>query len=195
MKSVIPEPLKTSKTASIIVLDFGTSGDIYTGKEISPYVLKEPVKYIEYNRSEFQQVAKEEIYRADEKLVYKFISNKLVFAYDDNQSLFLNSANILIPKIPNMSIKSVMAFLNSELYQYLYLVLFSEIKILKGNLLELPFANISSEKNEEISFYVDEIIAGDDSYHDNLQDAIYNIFEITETQRKHIKEKLNGTFN
>lgn len=172
-----------------------TSEAIYTGKEILPYVLKNPVKYIEYNRCDFQQVAKEEIYRADEKLVYKFISNKLVFAYDNNQSLFLNSANILIPKIPNMSIKTVMAFLNSDLYQYLYLILFSEIKILKGNLLELPFANISSKKNEEISFYVDKIISGDGSCHSNIQDIIYDIFEINKTQRKHIKEKLNGTIN
>ncbi|MBE6785667.1 MAG: hypothetical protein E7538_05445 [Ruminococcaceae bacterium] len=179
----------------LLIENSKTSEAIYTGKEILPYVLKKPVKHIEYNRNEFQQVAKEEIYRAEEKLVYKFISNKLVFAYDNNQSLFLNSANILIPKIPNMSIKTVMAFLNSELYQYLYLVLFSEIKILKGNLLELPFAKISSEKNEEISFYVDRIIAGDYSGHSNVQDIIYDIFEINKTQRKHIKEKLNGTFN
>ncbi len=172
-----------------------TSEPIYTGKEIKPYVLKKPLKYIEYNRNDFQQVAKEEIYRADEKLVYKFISNKLVFAYDNNKSLFLNSANILIPKIPNMSIKTVMAFLNSELYQYLYILLFSEIKILKGNLLELPFANISPEKNEEISFYVDKIILGDESYHSNIQDVIYEIFNINTTQIRHIKEKLYGTFD
>lgn len=172
-----------------------TSEAIYTGKEIMPYLLKKPTKYIEYNRHSFQQVAREDIYRAEEKLVYKFISNKLVFAYDNNQSLFLNSANVLIPKIPNMSIKTVMAFLNSELYQYLYLVLFSEIKILKGNLLELPFANISPEKDEELSFYVDKIILGDEFYHNDIQNVIYDIFKISKTQRKHIKEKLNGTFN
>ena len=45
-----------------------TSEPIYTGKEILPYTLKKPIKYIEYNRDNFQQVAKEEIYRANEKL-------------------------------------------------------------------------------------------------------------------------------
>lgn len=168
---------------------------IYTGKEISPYVLKVPTKHIVYDRKNFQQVAKEEIYRADEKLVYKFISNKLVFAYDNSRSLFLNSANILIPKIPHMSIKTALAFLNSELYQYLYCVLFSEIKILKGNLIELPFPNISAEQNLEISALVDKVLAGEKEYISTIQTAIYGIFGLTEEQITHIKEKLNGTFN
>src|SRR5690606_28068426 len=92
---------------------------IYTGKEITPYTLKPSKYYINYDRSQLQQVAKDEIYRAKPRLVYKFISKKLVFAVDESASLFLNSANILVPKVPNMSVKSVSAFLNSELYQYL----------------------------------------------------------------------------
>ena len=61
------------------------------------------------------------------------------FAYDDKQRLFLNSANILIPKLEEYSIKDVMAFLNSTLFQYIYKMKFNELKVLKGNLLELPF--------------------------------------------------------
>lgn len=168
---------------------------IYTGKEISPYVLKAPAKYIVYDRKSFQQVAKDEIYRADEKLVYKFISNKLVFAYDNSQSLFLNSANILIPKIPNMSIKTVLAFLNSELYQYLYCVLFSEIKILKGNLMEMPFPDISAAQDAELTAYIDKILSGEKSYIPTVQKIIYELFKLTEEQIIYIKEKLNGALN
>lgn len=168
---------------------------IYTGKEILPYVLKKPVKHIIYDRNSFQQVAKEEFYRAKEKLVYKFISNKLVFAYDNTQSLFLNSANILIPKIPSMSIKTVLAFLNSELYQYLYCILFSEIKILKGNLSELPFPNILESQDQLISSYVQKILEGDNSFIPIVDDTIYELFGITPTQKKYIKEYLNGRIN
>ena len=146
-------------------------------------------------RTNFQQVAKEEYYRADEKLVYKFISNRLIFAYDNSQALFLNSANILIPKIPNMSIKTVLAFLNSELYQYLYRVLFSDIKILKGNLIKLPFPAISKEQDNIISIYVEKIISGEENIVPVLQKTIYDIFGINEEQEKYIKEYLNGTFN
>ncbi len=152
---------------------------IYTGKEIEAYTLKKPSKYIKYERADFQQVAKDEIYRADEKLVYKFISKNLVFAYDDSKSLFLNSANILIPKIPGMSIKTVLAFLNSELFKYLYKSLFGEIKILKGNLLELPFPEISPEIDKKLTELVDEILKGNKEAVNDIDDLIYSIFSIT----------------
>ena len=133
---------------------------IYTGKEIEAYTLKQPKKFIKYKRTDYQQVAKDEIYRADEKLVYKFISKNLVFAYDNSKSLFLNSANILIPRIPGMSIKTVLAFLNSELFKFLYKSLFGEIKILKGNLLELPFPAISPETDKKLTELVNQVLKG-----------------------------------
>lgn len=136
---------------------------IFTGKEIEPYTLKSPRKFIEYKRNDFQQVAKDEVYRAEEKLVYKFISNKLVFAYDDTRSLFLNSANILIPNIPGMSVKTVLAFLNSDLYKFLYKSLFGEIKILKGNLMELPFPEITEKEDELLKNLVNQVLSGDRS--------------------------------
>ncbi|MDD6489785.1 MAG: N-6 DNA methylase [Clostridia bacterium] len=165
---------------------------IYTGKEIMPYLLKEAKKYILYDRSQLQQVAKEEYYRAEEKLVYKFISNRLTFAYDNKKRLFLNSANILIPDIPGMSIKTVMAFLNSELYQFLYIKMFGEVKILKGNLMELPFPEISPEQDFIISDIVDDVLSGKNRIND-LQQQIYNIFNIKEKEVEHIRRTLYGT--
>jgi len=155
---------------------------IYTGKEIEAYTLKQPLKFIKYKRTDYQQIAKDEIYRADEKLVYKFISKNLVFAYDDSKSLFLNSANILIPRIPGMSIKTVLAFLNSELFKFIYKSLFGEIKILKGNLLELPFPEISTETDKKLTELVDEILKGNKEAVNDIDDLIYSIFSITNNQ-------------
>lgn len=167
------------------------SEQIYTGKEILPYSLKKTHSYIKYNRENLQQVAKEEYYRASEKLVYKFISNKLTFAYDNMQRLFLNSANILIPKINGMSIKTVMAFLNSELYQYLYIQMFGEIKVLKGNLLELPFPKLSSSQDHDISEAVTKILDGECT-DELIQNQIYAIFNISDEQINHIRSVLYG---
>lgn len=150
---------------------------IYTGKEIDAYTLKAPKYFIKYKRVDYQQVAKDEIYRAEEKLVYKFISKNLVFAYDDGKNLVLNSANILIPRIPGMSVKTVLAFLNSSTFNFLYKSLFGEIKILKGNLLELPFPNISAETDRRLTQLVDEVLNGNKSVVeviDNEIDAIFN---------------------
>ena len=167
------------------------SEKIYTGKEIAPYRLKEARNFILYNRAKFQQVAKDEYYRAGEKLVYKFISSKLVFAYDESKALFLNSANILIPKIPNMSIKTALGFLNSELFAYLHSVLFGEIKVLKGNLAQLPFPKITSKQDSEISALVSEIIGGNDALEVELQSEIYEMYQIGSDEQNHIKRVLN----
>jgi hypothetical protein len=149
---------------------------IYTGKDIEAYTLKRPTKFIKYERSDFQQVAKDEIYRADEKLVYKFISKNLVFAYDDSKSLFLNSANILIPRIPGMSIKTVLAFLNSEMFRFLYKSLFGEIKILKGNLMELPFPEITPEMDEKLTKLVAKVLKGNKNAVEEIDNQINKLF-------------------
>ena len=165
---------------------------IYTGKEIQPYVLRPAQNFILYDRANLQQVAKEEIYRAPEKLVYKFISNKLVFAYDDSSSLFLNSANILIPAIPSMSTKAVMAFLNSSLYQFLYIKLFGEVKILKGNLMELPFPEITREENDKLTKLVDQVLSGDNSKQGVIEDYIFSIYGLTNDQIAYVRRTAHG---
>lgn len=165
---------------------------IYTGKEIMPYTLKEASHFIFYDKSVLQQVASDAIYRAKEKLVYKFISKRLIFAYDDSGSLFLNSANILIPNIPNMSIKTALAFLNSQLYQYLYSTLFQEIKILRGNLEELPFLNLNKSQDVHFSRLIDEILNGNKNAKNAIDDEIYKLFKLNTAQQKHIKKALNA---
>ena len=165
---------------------------IYTGKEIQPYVLRPAKNYILYDRANLQQVAKEEIYRAPEKLVYKFISNKLVFAYDNSASLFLNSANILIPNIPSMSIKSVMAFLNSSLFQFMYIKLFGEVKILKGNLIELPFPELSNTDNAKITSLVDELLGGNSAKREEIENYIFSFYGLTNEQITHVRIIVNG---
>ena len=165
---------------------------IYTGKEIQPYVLKPARYYILFDRAGLQQVAKDEVYRAPEKLVYKFISNKLVFAYDDGGSLFLNSANILIPFIPGMSIKTVMAFLNSDLFQFMYSKLFGEVKILKGNLAELPFPEISADMDKKISGLVDAVLRGETAERDGIEDLVFSIFDLSDEQINYIMRSVNG---
>lgn len=165
---------------------------IYTGKEIQPYVLRPAKNYILYDRANLQQVAKEEIYRAPEKLVYKFISNKLVFAYDCSASLFLNSANILIPNIPSMSAKTVMAFLNSSLFQFMYIRLFGEVKILKGNLIELPFPEISAADNEKIVSLVDDILSGNSAKQEEIEKFIFSVYGMTDDQITYVKRMVYG---
>lgn len=168
-----------------------TKEKIYTGKEVLKYKLQASNKFITFNRQEFQQTAPDSLYRAKEKLIYKFISKKLVFAYDDKQSLVLNSANILIPEVKTHSIKTVLAFLNSELFQYIYTKKFNELKVLKGNLLQLPFPILSSETKNELENSIDRILIKENSEAINKIDKlIYKIFNLRKEEIQYIKNTL-----
>ena len=155
---------------------------IFTGKDIRPYGLKKASRYVKYNRVDFQQCAKDEFYRAKEKLVYKFVSSHLCFTYDDKQRLFLNSANILIPEVDGMSIKTVLAFLNSALFNFLYAKRFNDIKILKGNLSALPFPKITPEQNQQFSALVDRALSGDISAEDEINALVFSLYELDQEE-------------
>ena len=164
---------------------------IYTGKDITKYGLKKASHYIKYNRADFQQCAKDEFYRAKEKLVYKFVSSRLCFTYDDKQRLFLNSANILIPEIEGMSMKTVLAFLNSELFNYLYVKRFNDLKILKGNLSALPFPKISSEIDKRLSSLVDKTLQGNPEAPKEIDNLIFSLYQL---EKEEIRLILNLKF-
>jgi len=133
---------------------------VFKGSDIKPYLLKQPSSFLKFVPASFQQVAPESKYRAKEKLIYKFISSKLVFAYDDKQSLTLNSANILIPKIENYSLKVILCLLNSSLFQFVFSKKFNTHKVLKGDLENLPFPVFTPDIQSDLECLVDQAING-----------------------------------
>ena len=136
---------------------------IYKGTDLQKYHLKPAENYTTFLPEQFQQVAKEQYYRAPEKLVYRFICNQLVFAYDNGQHITLNSCNILIPKIENLSIKYVLAVLNSRVLQFIYSKSFHSVKVLRSHLEQLPIPVVSVKAQEKVTALVDTIIDSSDT--------------------------------
>ena len=139
--------------------------------------MKKASRYIKYNRADFQQCAQDEFYRAKEKLVYKFVSSNLCFTYDNKQRLFLNSANILIPDVDGMSAKTVLAFLNSALFNFVYTKRFNDLKILKGNLSTLPFPKITAEQDKQLTALVDRALNGEKDVPNEIDALIFSLYE------------------
>lgn len=170
---------------------------LYVGKHVTPFKLQDESSYILFDPENFQQCAKEEYFRAPEKLIYRFIAKYPIVAYDDKQCLCLNSANILIPDLDSISIKSVAALLNSTLYHYYYSLRFSDIKVLKGNLQELPFPKLTKEQDEELSALVTDIQSTSFSieYKHELDQIVYSIFGINPIEQKQIISRLYPDYN
>ena len=165
---------------------------VYAGKQVDPFKLHNESSYILFDPENFQQCAKEEYFRAPEKLIYRFIAKYPVVAYDDKQCLCLNSANILIPQLDTISVKSVAALLNSTLYRYYYSLKYSDIKVLKGNLQRLPFPKLTKEQDEDLSTLVSDIQSNSFSlaYQQQLDKAVYSIFGITAKEQKQISTRI-----
>jgi len=165
---------------------------ILTGKDIKRFVTNEPKNFIEFDVEKFQQVAPEAKYRAEEKLIYKFISKELVFAYDDQQTLTLNSANILIPKIADYPVKTILALLNSSLYQFVHQKKFASLKVLRSDIEKLPLPVLSKKQHQGIVALVDELLDRKISTeirkekYTKLDSRILDIFSLEEAQKAHV---------
>lgn len=165
---------------------------IFTGKEIHRYTLGKPRHFITFNRAEMQQAAKDEFYRTKEKLIYRFVSNTLCFAYDDTGALTLNSANILIPHVTGCSVKTILALLNSDVLKFYYQKRFGGMKVLKSNLLKLPLPTIDQATDNQLSSLIDSYLQGDFSVDQDIQMIVFDLYKLSSNQQKSIKEQLYG---
>ncbi|MCX5920897.1 MAG: N-6 DNA methylase [Candidatus Melainabacteria bacterium] len=88
---------------------------------------------------QFQQVAPLHLYQAPKKIVYRFISDSLRFALDDQQRFFLNSANFFILE-KNLGIKDAILvhYLNSRFMNWVFKSLYRTHKVLRKDLEQLP---------------------------------------------------------
>ena len=169
---------------------------ILKGSDICKYTYLNPSNFIKFIPNELQQVAHEFKYRCKEKLLYKFISKKLVFAYDNKGILTLNSANILIPKLENHSAKLILALFNSSLYQFIFQKKFNTVKILRGDLEQLPIPLLNEIFIEEIENRISDILHKENNKDEKLKlekeidGIIYSLFKLNNEEVKYIESEI-----
>lgn len=170
---------------------------VLRGSDLYKYKFNPSTNYIVFSPETFQQVAPTELYRAPEKLLYRFICNQLVFAYDNDQTLSLNSCNILIPEIDGLSIKYVMAILNSRIVQFYFKKQFNSIKVLRSHIENIPIPCADMKTQRQIELFVDDLMS---IHKTNAIEEIYNLldtkisalYEITTNEYEIIKNSSIG---
>ncbi len=161
---------------------------IVTGRELRRYTIIPPRKYIFFDREKLQQAAPDRLYRADEKLLYKFISQRLVFAYDNQQTLCLNSANIMIPHVPGLTIKAVLALLNSSVLNFFHRQMSGTVKVIKNDLLHLPIPEIDADTAEYLDRAAAQLIITPDNskLYTELDRRISKLFDLTTEEHERV---------
>jgi len=170
---------------------------ILKGSDISKYKIKEPSHYIKFDLKNFQQAAPEEFYRAKEKLIYRFISNQLVFAYDNSQILTLNSCNILIPQIKELDIKYIMAVLNSRIAQFIFAKTFQSVKVLRSHIEQIPIPKASPATKQKIINLVNKLLECTDrneilKLYNNIDNEIKNLYNLNAAEYSIIKSTIGS---
>ena len=168
---------------------------VLKGSDIYKYVVHSSNNYICYTPKNFQQVAPTEIYRAREKLLYRFIADVPVFAYDSQQRLSLNSCNILIPQLEGMDIKYVLAILNSSVAAYFISKKYNSVKLLRSHIESLPIPMVSKERQDEIIKKVDLLlnsVRNTKDLYEGLDNEIMDIYSLSEKHKATIHASLAG---
>lgn len=177
--------IQTEKTAENEV--------VFKGADVHKYKLAPKDTYLVYEPEKFQQCAKEAYYRAKEKLFYRFIGSQLIFAYDSQQRLSLNSCNILIPQVPQMDMKYIMAVLNSRIAQFIYSRKFHSMKVLRAYLEQIPLPVLPEGKQREIISLAEKMMEEADpgkwaAYYDAADRKIAAAYGLTEQEYEKIRK-------
>lgn len=164
------------------------SEPIFRGKDIVPYKYLEPACFIEFKPEIYQQVAPLKYFRT-KKIVYRFISDKIICALDDNKSLVLNSANLFIPH--NYPMETIICLFNSDIYTFIYRKKYHSKKVLKAHLQSMPLPNYSEEDHSRFMQYYTKICNG--TMKQEIVDLeICKYFRLTTEDYLYIKESING---
>ena len=161
---------------------------VIKGSDISKYHINSVSGYVSFQPEHFQQTAPEHLYRAPEKLFYRFINKQLIFAYDNTGLLSLNSCNIVIPQIPGLSVKYVLAVLNSSVAQFFFEKKFHSVKVLRSHLEQIPIPVADEETQNLIVELVDKLMVLDENSSDYketyqyLDCKIAELFSLTQSE-------------
>ena len=131
----------------------GTEGylPIFRGKEIFKDKMAEPSLFVNENLEGCRQVADLRLYKSPNKIIYRFISNKIVCFHDTEQRYVLNSANLFVKDDFPVSYSQLVSLLNSDFMNWLFRSVFNTHKILRGDLEMLPIFHEYFKENEVFS--------------------------------------------
>lgn len=125
---------------------------IYRGKDIFKDRLAEPSLFIDENLDGCRQVADIKYYKSKEKIIYRFISNKIICYHDTERRYILNSANLFILKEGfSVTHRQLCDLFNSGFMNWLFRSIFGTHKVLRSDLETLPIWHEYFKKHETFS--------------------------------------------
>ena len=175
---------------------------VLRGRDLRKFTCRPASRYLLYDPKRLQQTAPEKFYRAPEKLIYRFVGKVPVFSYDNAQMFTLNSANIVIPHLPGLDIKYVLAILNSRTFSFWWQKKYDALKMLRSHIESVLIPVPGPGVQEQVIVLTDQLIknpAGKASepapahadfsakrrvLYDSLENIIMDLYDLDEREKK-----------
>ncbi|HSV96092.1 MAG TPA: TaqI-like C-terminal specificity domain-containing protein [Spirochaetota bacterium] len=166
---------------------------IIVGRDLSQYRIDFSGHHFRFDPGALQQVAPRQLYLTPNKLLYKFIGRRLVFALDTEGRYSLNNVNAFIPGDKMLEPECLLALLNSRLMQYYYEKNFFTVKVLRGNLERLPLRTADGGTRRKIRSLVRRVMESPDSgagmrSRETIEDIVFSIYGIGDAEAARISE-------
>ncbi len=187
--------LKGDKKLSL--MENNVSGLYYKlldGRNINKYTIKWTGVYLDFNLERIHSCKRKDIFESSEKLFFRRVSANLIFTYDDAQYYALNTIVVVNSKpTSNLSLKFLLATLNSKLLNYIYInkfkstkTVFSEIQA--NTVGQLPIKDIPESAQQPFITLVDQILAAKQAGEDTsvlegrIDELVYALYGLTEEE-------------
>jgi hypothetical protein len=173
---------------------------LITGSDISRYCNLVNKKYVLYRPAELDRARDQRIFLLQEKLVSKFVGDRLCFTIDINQFYVLNSACVTEVLTEKTSIKYLLGILNSKLINFYFTNVFTDYRdsfplMKSGNIESLPLKLAPIKIETEIKTIVDQILimklqdssADTTALETQIDQLVYKLYDLTEEEIKIIE--------
>lgn len=163
------------------------------GKNINKYGINWTGVYLDYNVDRIHSCKRRDIFECGEKLLFRRVSSKLIFTYDDSQYYALNTLVVVTKKEAcPCDLRYLIAILNSKLMNYIYAnqykstkKVFSEIQARSVGKLPVRIKDVPelvmlanqaiNIKKENYSANIDEILC-------EIDKIVYKLYDLSDEE-------------
>ncbi len=166
---------------------------VVMGRDIERFKIKNREKFVRYDEKVLTRVGDENAFLSNEKIILQRIGVGLVGVLDVEQFYCFNSVNIILQRERKISLKIILAILNSKLMNQYYRLVFEQNSGLTVNVTQGYLEKIPIKINIENGKYIEELVDNIQQMKNNndpqtddlirkLDNEIFKIYNLTEEE-------------
>jgi adenine-specific DNA-methyltransferase len=169
---------------------------VLDGRDISRYAIHWPGNFLLYDVEKIHSCRREDIFLADEKILFRRVGDRIIAALDTERHYALNTLVVVTPKVEQVNLKFILTLLNSKLLNWYYMLflkstkkVFSEIQA--RQIKQLPVRQINFDSPTDKALH-DSLVSLADKVLD-LNKRLASFGDATSKEKDEISNEISQT--